>query len=183
MSYDHLAESVRLLEGAELPAVVRLSRRVRHVPLAVDRDDDVAVTAFLRRGVSGLPLVESHTLELSNGGWRVLGGGGGPADMAVGPRPRLAELGAPAVSPGGGGTARSRGGLFGRGWISYAELRVAREVDVLRVGDRRLTFAPHGFAVVAWTGRAPDVTALDPAGRVLGAVPLRAPRRMPPSYA
>ncbi|WP_051516092.1 hypothetical protein [Candidatus Blastococcus massiliensis] len=185
MSYDALAESVRLLEGAELPAVVRLSRRVRHVPLAVDRDGDVAVTVFLRRGVSGLPLVESHTLELARGGWRVLGGGGGASDVAVAPRQSLAELGAPAVSPGSGGTARSRSGLLGlrSGWISYAELWLAREVAVLQVGNRRLPFAAHGYAVVVWTGRTPEITARDAEGKPLGAVELRTPRRMPPFYA
>jgi hypothetical protein len=185
VSYDHLTESVRLLDGAELPAVVRLSRRVRHVPLAVDRDDDVAVTVFLRRGVSGMPLVESHTLELTESGWRVLGGGGGPADMVVGPRPSLAELGGPAVSPGGGGTARTRSGLLGlrRGWVSYAELRLAREVAVLQVDDRCVPFAPHGCAVVVWAGDVPDVRALDEAGSRLGRVELRTPRRMPPFYA
>jgi hypothetical protein len=157
MSYDALAESVRLLEGAELPAVARLSRRVRYLPLAVDRDGDVAVTVFLRRGVSGLPLGESHTLERAGAGWRLLGGGGGPADAVGEPRPSLSQLGAPAVSPGGGGTASSR-----HGWISYAALRVAREVAVLQVGRRRLPVSAHGFAVVVWTGPTPAVTAQHP---------------------
>ena len=78
MSYDALAESVKLLQGAPLPDNARLSRRVRFLPLAVDRDGDVAATMFLRRGVSGVPLVEAHTLEMTEGTWRVLGGGGGP---------------------------------------------------------------------------------------------------------
>jgi hypothetical protein len=47
--YDALAESVRLLEGAPPASEARLSRRVRHLPLALDRDDDVAATMFLRR--------------------------------------------------------------------------------------------------------------------------------------
>jgi hypothetical protein len=66
VSYDALTESVRLLEGAALPKDARLSRRVRFLPLAVDRDDDVAATWFLRRGVSGSCL-EVHALELAKG--------------------------------------------------------------------------------------------------------------------
>ncbi|TKJ27863.1 hypothetical protein [Blastococcus sp. CCUG 61487] len=77
-----------------------------------------------------------------------------------------------------------RSGWFGRrdGWISYAELRLAREVAVLQVGQRQVSFAAHGVAVVVWTGPVPDVTALDEAGKALGPVRLRTPRRMPPSY-
>ena len=169
MSYDSLAESVRLLAGAPPSGTARLSRRVRHVPLAVDRDGDVAVTLFLRRGVGGVALLEAHTLELTHDVWRQLGGGGGPGDEALGGRPRLADLGGPAVGSSSGGTARS--GRPG-GWVSWSQLRVAREVPVLRVGARRVPVADHGVAVVVWTGAPPDVVALDAAGAVLGSVPL-----------
>src|SRR4051812_373143 len=83
---------------------------------------------FLRRGVSGVPVMEVHTLELIEGGWRLLGGGGGPGDEATEPRPRLADGGALAVSHGGGGTARARHGWlgFGRGGrVSYKGIRLA----------------------------------------------------------
>jgi hypothetical protein len=109
VSYDALAESMTLLEGAPLPSRARLSRRVRYLPLAVDRDGDVAATVFLRRGVNGVPEVDVHTLELTDGVWRTLGGGGGPGEEATEPRPRLADLDAPAVSHSGGGTRRSSG--------------------------------------------------------------------------
>jgi hypothetical protein len=171
--YDALAESVAILEGAPLPDVAQLSRRVRFAPLAVDRDGDVAATMFLRRGVSGVPEVDVHTLELTEGGWRMLGGGSGPGDEATGPRPRLADLGSPAVSHGGGGTARSRRGRLGwtrHDWISWAELRVAEEVSALRVGARLLPVARHGCAVVVWARAAPGVVALDASGAVLGPV-------------
>jgi hypothetical protein len=186
VSYDALAESVKLLEGAPLPSSARLSRRVRHVPLAVDRDDDVAVTMFLRRGVSGVPLVEVHTLELTEGGWRRLGGGGGPGDEAAAPRPRLANMGSPAVIRGHGGTARtssSRPERSGDDWVSWAELRVAEEVSLLRVGARLVPVAGHGCAVVVWTREPPEVTALDAPGAVLGSVPIRriASRRVDPA--
>jgi hypothetical protein len=173
--YDALTESVELLQGAPLPDVARLSRRLRQVPLAVDRDGDVAAAMFLRRGVSGVPLLDVHTLELTTGGWRVLGGGSGPGDVATGARPRLADLGAPAVSHSGGGTARSTSRRLGwiRGdWVSWAELRVAEEVAVLRVDTRFLPVAGHGFAVVVWADRPPGVVALDASGSVLGPVVL-----------
>jgi hypothetical protein len=155
VSYDALAESLLLLEGAPLPAGAGLSRRVRWVPLAVDRDGDVAATMFLRRGVSGVPLVEVHTLELTAGRWRLLGGGGGSGDEVAEARPRWAELGGLAVSHGGGGTARPWGGLFGRlrdTWISWAELRAAQEVSALRVGTR---LVPVAAQAMPWSsGRA-----------------------------
>src|SRR3954453_9971534 len=102
MSYDALAETLRLLDGPPPSQVARLSRRVRFLPLAVDRDGDVAATMFLRRGVSGVPLRDVNSLELTEGGWRMLGGGGGPGDEATEARPRLADLGSPGVSHGQG---------------------------------------------------------------------------------
>jgi len=171
VSYDALAESVKLLQGAPLPGNARLSRRIRFLPLAVDRDGDVAATMFLRRGVSGVPLRDVNSLELTEGGWRMLGGGGGPGDEATEARPRLADLGSPGVSHGQGGTARSRSsGLRRSDWISWAELRVAEEVAALRVDTRVVPVAAHGCAVVVWTGEPPGVAALDAAGTVLGSV-------------
>jgi hypothetical protein len=183
VSYDALAESVKLLEGAPLPDDARLSRRVRSVPLAVDRDGDVAATMFLRRGVNGVALLEVHTLELTEAGWHMLGGGGGPGGEAAEPRPRLAQLGTLAVVNSGGGTARSRSSRLGWGrdhWVAWAELRLVEEVSALRVGARLLPVAGHGCAVVVWTREPPGVAALDAAGTVLGPVPLprTAPRRL-----
>jgi hypothetical protein len=175
VSYDALVESVTLLEGARPPDRVRLSRRVRSVPLAVDRDGDVAATMFLRRGVSGDPLFDVHTLELTGGGWRMLGGGGGPGYEVTEVRPRLADLGSPAVSSGHGGTARTGSSRLGRwrdDWVSWVELRVAEEVAVLRVGTRLVPVAGHGCAIVVWVREQPRIAALDASGAVLGPVPL-----------
>jgi hypothetical protein len=169
--YDVLAESIALLEGGPVSGSARLSRRIRHVALAVDRDGDVAATMFLRRGVSGEPLLDVHSLELLDGAWRLLGGGSGTGEEVTTPRPPLADLGSPAVSHGGGGTARSSRGWFRRGWVSWAELRVAQEVAVVRVDDRLLPVAEHGCAVVVWTRRPRAITALDASGAVLGTVP------------
>ena len=175
MSYDAVAESVRLLEGFPPSDVARLSRRVRFVPLAVDRDGDVAATCFLRRGVSGAALMDTHVLERTADRWRLLGGGGGPGDHALTPRPSRVESGV-AVCPGAGGVARSGNRLLPwrrrDDWISFAEIRAAREVVVLRVGERIVPVAAHGCAVVVWTRRPPRVQALDAAGTVLGDVPV-----------
>jgi hypothetical protein len=81
-----------------------------------------------------------------------------------------------ALCSGGGGVARSGNRLLPwrrrGGWISFAEIRAAREVAVLRVGSRLLPVAAHGCAVVVWTRRPPRVTALDAAGNVVGEVPV-----------
>jgi hypothetical protein len=176
VGYDALAESVALLGGAPLATRVRLSRRVRSVALAADRDGDVAVTLFLRRGVNGVPLLDVHTLELTDGSWRTLGGGGGPGYEALEPRPRLADLGSPAVVSGSGGTARSSAGPDGGdGWVWWAQLRAVDEVSALRAGDRVVPVAGHGLTVVVWTAEPPAVTALDAAGAVLGTVRLHRP--------
>ncbi len=184
MSYDRLAESVRLLEGEPPASDARLSRRVRFVPLAADRDGDVAATMFLRRGVSGVPELDVHSLELVGGAWRLLGGGSGPGDLAVEPRPALADLPAHAVSRGGGGTARSAPLGWDRSrWVWWAELRVAREVAALLVnGERRIPVAAHGLALVVWTERRPEISAIDAAGALLGVVTLPEPRAMPEVY-
>jgi hypothetical protein len=177
--YDVLAESVALLDGAPLPDAARLSRRVRHVPLAVDRDGDVAATMFLRRGVSGIPLVDVHALELTGSGWRLLGGGSGPGDDVTGARPDRAGLGGLAVSHAGGGTSRARRGRFGwarRDWVSWAVVRVAQEVSALRIDTRVVPVPGHGCAVVVRAGRPPIVTALDDSGAVLGSVALLSTR-------
>ena len=166
-----------MLRGAPPADEARLSRRTRHVALALDRDEDVAATMFLRRGVSGVPELDVHTLELTDDGWRVLGGGGGPGGEALRARPRLAALPAPGVSHGQGGTARTSGRRLGwrqADWVRWAQLRLARGVAVLHVGDRRLPVAQHGMAVVVWSQHPPAVTALDSRGVVVGTVPLGA---------
>ena len=183
--YDALTESLRLLQGAPPSNEARLSRRVRHVPLAVDRDEDVAATMFLRRGVSGIPELDVHTLEWTDVGWRVPGGGSGLGEQALDQRARLTDLEAPGKSQGGGGTARTSSRHLGwsrDNWVRWGELRLAQEVAVLRVGDRLLPVAAHGMAVVVWTKQAPAVTAVDRQGNVLGAVPWGGRQSMPALY-
>lgn len=182
--YDRLAESLRLLEGAPPASEARLSRRVRWLPLAVDREGDVAATMFLRRGVSGIAEIDVHSLELHDGRWRMLGGSGGPGAAALEPRPDQASLQALAVSRGGGGTARSGSLGWDRSrWVWWAELRVAREAAALLVnGERRIPVAAHGMALVVWTDQRPEIAALDAAGVVLGSVTLPERRALPEVY-
>jgi len=176
VAYAALEESVRLLQGGTPSRVLRLSRRTRHVPVAVDRDGDVAVTMFLRRGVSGEPWIDVHSLERAGGKWRLLGGGGGNAgDTLFVPRPNRGQAGSPGITLDGGGTVRNGDRLVSWGvrWVRWAELRLAAEVAALEVRGRRIPVAEHGVAVVVWTSRnRPAVMALGRADDELGRVPL-----------
>lgn len=178
MAYAALEESVRLLEGLDAPAsALHLSRRIRHLPVAVDREDDVAVTMFLRRGVNGEPWIDVHSLARGEGGWRLLGGGGGNADdnLITDGRGAADEAGL-ACSLGGGGTVLNGDRLmpWAAKWVWWAELRMAAEVATLRVGDRSVTVAAHGLAVIVWRSRQPPrAGALAADGQELGQVRIR----------
>lgn len=166
MAYSPFEESIRLLEGAAPSEVARLSRRIRHAALAVDRDGSVAATMFLRRGVSGDPCVDVHVLELTAARWRLVGGGGGSVgEWILTARPQLDALGAAAVRMGGGGVAcKSR-------WVSWAEVRAAVEVVSLQVNERQVPVHNHGLAVVvSGTARLPHIAALGADGSRLGLV-------------
>lgn len=185
MAYDALTESLRLIESGELIPVTRLSRRRRHVAMAVDVADDIAVTMFVRRSV-GFNAVETHVLARHGGEWFMLGGGGGSAaDDALEYRP--AELppglrGAPSVDPrvlaleGAGGIldGRARRPWPSRGrWINYGTVRVNADVARIEVNDRHVTVPWHGRVVVGWPGRrAQDLAIIDHAGSCLGHVTL-----------
>ena len=177
MHYDRLAESVRLLEGTPPASEAHLSRRVRHMALAVDRNEDVAATMFLRRGVNGIPEIDVHVLELTDNGWRMLGGGSGPGGHALTPRPRLADSDAPGKSHSSGANARQDS------WIKWAGLRLVEEVALLHVDDRQLSVPAHGIAVVVWTEQAPSVMAFDSKGVPLGSVLISRCRRRDPESA
>ena len=172
MAYDRLAESLRLLAGTTPASEARLSRRVRHVPLAFDRLGDVAATMFLRRGVNGVPKLDVHILELTDRSWRMLGGGSCGGKEALRARPSVGDSLVAGESCSNGGIARRSSRRLGwrqNNWTSWAELRLAQEVTLLRVGDRHLPVAAHGLAVVVWTTKqAPSVTAIDSTGVALG---------------
>jgi len=176
VAYAALDESIRLLDGAPPSEVARLSRRVRHVALAVDRDGPVAATMFLRRGVSGDPGLDTHGLELGDTGWRLLGGGGGTGqDYLLAARPPL-QAGAAAVEIGSGSVVRHADRLMPgeSGWVRWVEVRAAAEVASLQVGERPVPVHDHGVAVVVWGAeRMPDIAALGADGSPLGPVQFR----------
>jgi hypothetical protein len=146
--YDAQAESTRLIADGLPDRPVTLSRRRRFAPVAVDVDDDIACTRFVRRGV-GCFWDETHLLAREHTSWRLLGGGG--ASSGKPPDPRL---------PWGGR------------WLRAAELLVGRSVAVVLVdGRRRLPVPYHGRLVVVWASRRPPrVSARDAAGHELASV-------------
>ncbi|HYN93656.1 MAG TPA: hypothetical protein VES42_07385 [Pilimelia sp.] len=176
MSYDALAESLRLITDGLPDRPVRLSRRCRFAPVAVDVDGDVAATRFLRRGV-GCFWDETHLLVARDrGGWRMLGGGGSSSDAAEDPTAAEFERARDGLAPyevaAGGGASVVRDGnrLFpwGGRWVRSAALLVGGGVAEVTVGGRRLPVAYHGHLVVVWgSRRPPTVAARDGAGRTV----------------
>src|SRR3954451_15064569 len=76
VAYEVKAESRRLIADGLPDRPVQLSRRRRFAPVAVDVDDDVACTLFVRRGV-GCFWDETHLLVRDDNGWSYQGSGGG----------------------------------------------------------------------------------------------------------
>jgi hypothetical protein len=177
VAYAAFEESIRLLEGAPPSEVARLSRRVRHVALAVDRDGRVAATMFLRRGISGNPCLDTHGLELADTDWRLLGGGSAESqEFILAARPQLKTLGAAAVQIGSGGVVRHADRLMPgeSGWVRWVEMRAAIEVASLQANERQVPVHNHGVAVVVWgTERMPHIAALRADGSPLGPVQFR----------
>lgn len=175
MAYASLEDSIRLLEGGAPAQVLRLTRRVRHVPVALDRDGGIAVTMFLRRGVSGEPWIDVHCLALVDNAWRWLGGGEGThGDSILGPRAPFDGAGGVGVIVGGGGVKLEDESIQrDSDWASWAELRLPAGIAALQVARRRIPVAAHGAAVVVWTSSQPPwVAGLSDSAAVLGHVPL-----------
>lgn len=162
------ADGVRVIDQGLPDGPVRLSRRHRHAVLTMDVDGDAAAVTFVARAKRGRPelyvWMSTWTYERRDGEWRSLGGGGGncgPDELRA--RPTRDELGAYIESSGGGWTNTRAGSLlpFPRRGISYANVRVSAEVDVLRVGSRQISTPDHGHQVIVWSSRrAPKVEAL-----------------------
>ena len=70
VDYDASAESLRLIESRQVEPVLRLSRRRRSAPMAVDVADDVAVTMFARRGVGCVWCDTEYSFH--GGEWRAI---------------------------------------------------------------------------------------------------------------
>ena len=128
----------------------------RPVVLAVDLADDAAAALLWRPGgVVGFALFERNA-----GRWRQAGGGaedGHPRREILRGRPR-AETAGPAriLTVHGSSFVRRRGpdpkipSPGNREWLAGLHLRLAREVDYIDAGSRRITVPAHGHAVVVW---------------------------------
>jgi hypothetical protein len=165
----------------------RVSRRIRHIPLAVDVDGQIAATMFLRRG-QGQVLFENHVLVRRQGSWRVEGGGGGTGgEDAAHDAPSHMELG-DYLDVGGSGAVHldSADPSLPR-IVRYADMRAAREVRTVLIAERAVLVPRHGWLIAVWPDRrTPRLTALDEAGAVLAAADVSAwpgigPRPGPPA--
>lgn len=173
MAYDRLAESLRLIDGGPVAGAEPLTRRRRHLPVAVDVDGELAVTVFLRRAHGGAEW-EFHALSKAAGQWRVLGGGGhgrDPLDVLT-RVPTRDELGGYAQSDGaGGGVLEGWAGTSARSerWMSYAIFMTTVDVAGVSIEGRRTIARPaHGRIVVVWSGhRGLPVSVMGRGGEVL----------------
>jgi hypothetical protein len=179
MAYDVEAESRQLIADGLPDQPVQLSRRRRFAPVAVDVDDDVACTWFVRRGV-GCFWDEIHLLVREDNGWRYQGGGGGSSgepwstDEFVQARD---ELSVGDVRVGGGASVRvdlDRRLPWGGRWLRSAQLLVGRSVAIVVIdAQRRLLVPYHGRVVVVWASRrSPELSARDAAGYELARIVL-----------
>lgn len=173
MSYDHEAESRKLIVEGLPSRPVSLSRRRRFAPLAVDVDGDVAAARFVRRGVACY-WDETHIL-LHDGRtpWRYTGGGSssvGELWSAEAFLQERAELAPGEIRSVGGASVRDH--AHRPAWIRAAELLVGGDVATVVVdGRRRLRVPDHGHLVVVWSARRPPtVSARDPADRELSSI-------------
>lgn len=177
MAYDFVAESLRLIADGSPDRPVRLSRRHRFAPVAVDVDGDVAATRFVRRGV-GCFWDETHLLTRDGSGWRLLGGGGAASDGSWSTEEfekARGRLSAGQVEVECGPAVRHDAGPSHGRWIRATQLLAGAGVAVVVVDDRRrLTVPYHGRLVVVWASpQPPKLFALDAAGRKLANVALR----------
>ena len=177
MAYDIEAESRRLIADGLPDRPVQLSRRRRFAPVAVDVDDGVAGTWFVRRGV-GCFWDEIHLLVHEANGWSYKGGGGGSSGEAWSTDEFMYardELPAGDVRVEGGASVQVDLDRPWRGcWLRSAELLVGRDVAVVVVDARRRLLVPyHGRALVVWASRRPpDASARDIAGHELARIVL-----------
>ncbi|WP_329018583.1 hypothetical protein OG271_14870 [Micromonospora rifamycinica] len=181
MAYDALAESLRLITSGMPDGPVRLSRRRRFAPVAVDVDGDVAATRFLRRGV-GCHWDETHLLTVDDhGAWRMLGGGGASDEDPTAEKFERARdgLGPYQVLPGGtAGVVRDGGSPPSRAtrWVRGSAVLVGRGIAELRVDGRHLPAPHHGHLIVVWgSHRPPTVTAHDGTGRTVATTTVSPP--------
>jgi len=154
VTYDPLAEAVRLIRARSPDRIDGLSRRRRFVPVAVDVNGMLpprwfCVGVFVRRG-------QMNTCStVANDGWVPLGGGsGGDASDLMGPRPSEDDIGGFARRLGGGGSTRDVTGVLAgeQAWVGSTSLWLARGVAAALIGDRAVRVPNHGITIVVWEG-------------------------------
>lgn len=164
MVYDALTESLQLIETGRLVPRTSLSRRCRHLAMAVDVAGDYAVTMFARRSV-GRTVTDSWLLARRDGSWSLLWGSTEDADAnSLQHRPARLDTGLPPglrFSPhvatsttGGVKDSRAKSVLRPRGrWVYSSSVQVSADVASVSIGSREVMVPWHGKVAVVWTGR------------------------------
>lgn len=181
---DPVPESVRLMERGLSADPPWLSRRRRHVALAVDVNGPLACTVFMHRYNSGQLERRVHVFTRRDGVWRSAGGEhrSAVAEDGLSDRPRAAALGSVVVEEARGAVQTNADRVFPwpRRYIGYALLRAADEVDSVTFDDRRLVVPRHGHVVAVWnSSRTPRPVAYDAHGAALGSLVLHHQRGRP----
>jgi hypothetical protein len=173
LAYDAPAESIRLITDGVPDQPVRLSRRRRFAPIAVDVEGDIAAARFLRRG-AGCFWDEIHLLVADGcGGWRVLGGGGsssGHEDRTAAGFERARDDLTPhqVLVNAGASVLRDSDRLlpWTQRWVRSTTVLASHGITQLAVRGRHVPVPYHGHLIIVWDSRRPpSATAHDAAGR------------------
>lgn len=168
-----LAECVATLERRAVDDTIRLSRRHRWKPLAVDIDGDLGAVAVATRGKRSGQGIWWVVGRRSGGTWTVepAGGGGHDGDPTLEERPAGPE--APVWR------FRNAGGVG----VRYALVQVRDDVVEAAWRGRRHRVAEHGLVAVVWrgSGRGPSLVFHDDVGSILGSCrpPAQGSTRLP----
>lgn len=165
------AECLRTIERGQVDETIRLSRRHRWKPLALDVHGDVAVVVVARRGKRAGGSIQGIPFHRRADEWVCVGSPGVVAGSAD-------DRFLPPRGPGCGGVQWSSGGgtrlvstpwwSFGRRFVSHRVFQVPEGVSHLEAHGRRAEVSAHGFGCVVGRGRRmPAVTLLDAEGRPL----------------
>ena len=154
---------LRVLDGRRPRPVAWLTaRRIAVLASDIDPDAGVAAVWLLRVGRRRRGTEYVCTYERDSGGrWVDLGWTGGGADLDDVGRPAAAQRGPASLMAAKGSSwgrsyldrlAQPDGGRPGDagGWVAAEQYLLAAEVAALQVGERRVTVAGHGRAVVVW---------------------------------
>jgi hypothetical protein len=179
---DELLAACQHLLRQGLPGSVprELDDEHRFIPVGLSIDEDLAVTAFVRRlpagSLAGGPGLQVSKFHQRDGNWEHLGGKvSNFRGYPLAERRPAAVQGSYLRAIGYGETRLSEPRRFPRsaGYVFHLVLRAAAEVYWLQAGARVLDVPFHGHAVLAWaTRRAPAVVAIGPDGSRLARMKL-----------